>query len=370
MQNKPFQLNELTSSFPEDVRVLLRVDFNVPLNAAGEISDTRRILSHLKTIQFLQQKRAKIILIAHLGDPNGKTQTNLSFKPLLGELSRLLLTPITLSTIDQYQPTNTLTLLENIRFHPEEETNDDGFSRLLAKLADVYVNDAFSVCHRAHASIIGVTKYLPSFAGLSLNAEVQNLSKVLLAPTHPVTLVIGGKKVSDKIGVIQHLLSKVDHVLVGGACANTFVAAKGADVRASYIEASMISQCNELLRSPDQSKIMLPSDFVEVDNAYVDIGSKTIEQYSDLCRSSNTIVWAGPLGKYEDARFNQGNLALLKSIAQKGKGISIVGGGDTLAALSSLSFLGAITFHSLGGGAMLQFVATENLPGIEVLIRA
>lgn len=358
-------LRTINDSFPEGKRVLVRVDFNVPLGKSGQILDTTRIMRHKETLDFLKKKKSQIILLAHLGKPEGKVVPEFSFKTILAEIQKLLGEEITLQDLNSHKEISQITLLENLRFNPGEEANDVEFSKRLASLGEIYVNDAFSVSHRAHASVVGITQYLPSFAGFSLRSEFTQLNSLLTNPEHPITLIIGGKKVSDKIGVLEHLLPKVDHVLIGGACANTFYQAQGKDSKASYSEASMIETCKKLLESYPQ-KIMVPEDFIEVQNQYVDIGFKTIELFSNIIQESKTVIWAGPLGKYEEPEFNEGNIAILQAITRC-KVVSVIGGGDTIAALKEQPELKQVSFVSLGGGAMLEFLEKETLPGLEPL---
>ncbi len=361
------KLNVIDDSFPEGKRVLVRVDFSVPLDRNNHILDTTRIISHLRTLEFLKNKKANIILLAHLGKPGGKYAAELSFKNILLDLQKLLREEIVLQELKNYKEVPHITLLENLRFDPGEEANDSEFCKKLAALGDIYVNDAFSVSHRTHASIVGITKNLPSYAGLALEHEFTHLSSPLQNPAHPITLIIGGKKVSDKIRVLQHLIPKVDQALIGGACANTFYQAQGKDIKNSFSEASMIDTCKNLL-AMYAGKIVLPEDFVESDNQYLDIGKKTVQQFSDIISKSKTVIWAGPLGKYEDPQYNKGNLAILHAVTQGGI-TSVIGGGETLAALQSQPEFQKISFVSLGGGAMLEFLEKETLPGLEALMK-
>ncbi len=359
-------LRVINDNFPEGKRVLVRVDFNVPLDQHGHILDTTRIINHLRTLEFLKNKKSRIILLAHLGKPDGKVVPSLSFTNILPDLQKLLGTEIVIQELSMYKEIPQITLLENLRFNSGEEANDKAFSQKLAPLGDIYINDAFSVSHRAHASTFGITKYLPSYAGLALNNEFSQLSRILRNPEHPITLIIGGKKVSDKIGVLEHLIPKVERVLIGGACANTFYQAQGKDIKNSYSEASMIEMCRELLRT-HVDKIIIPEDFIEVDNQYLDIGFKTIESFSNIISESKTVIWAGPLGKYEDPQFNEGDIAILQEVTRNNL-VSIVGGGDTIAALQSAPDFKKVSFVSLGGGAMLEFLEKETLPGLTPLL--
>ena len=360
-------LKRLPSSLPHKTTALVRVDFNVPFDNQGRIIDTRRITNHLPTIQFLLKQHCSVILIAHLGKPDGKVKTSLSFAPIIDQLAQLLHINITLQKLEDYQQSSEITLLENIRFYPGEEVNDKNFSHQLSQLGTIFINDAFSVSHRAHASTMGITEYLPSYAGFALEKEYNNLQSVLHNPPKPFTLLIGGKKVSDKIGVLDHFLPKVDQVLIGGACANVFYQALHKDIGKSYSETSMVDHCRELLEKYSH-KIVLPEDFQVQDEMNLDIGYKTIKNFQTIISKSHTVVWAGPMGKYEDAQFNHGNEAMLDAITQPGI-LSIIGGGDTLAALQHQTNLQKASFLSLGGGAMLEFLAKEHLPGIDCLIQ-
>lgn len=359
-------LRSIPKHLPPHSIVLLRVDFNVPLNNRGEIIDSTRILNHLPTIRFLKRFDCKIVLISHFGKPNGRHHPELSFSPLLTELESLLQEKIDLQSLENFTAQQQITLLDNVRFYSGEESNDDEFSQKLASLGTIYVNDAFSVSHRAHASTVGVTHYLPSYAGLALQKEFNALFSVLHNPKPPTTLLIGGKKLTDKIGVLEHLLPKVDQVLIGGACANAFYQAQGKDIGKSYFEVNMVSTCAQLLQQYG-NKIILPKDFAQKDNSNLDIGPKTIKHYQKLLANSHSVIWAGPMGKYEETPFNQGTTALLTAIIKPGI-MSVVGGGDTIAALKNEVGLNQVTLISLGGGAMLEFLAKEHLPGTDCLL--
>ncbi len=358
-------LRQLPISFPPHTVAVLRVDFNVPLDLSGQILDPLRVTNHKATIDLLRKMGCKVVLLAHLGKPNGKYKEELSFAPLLGQLEKLLAVTINLQLLQDYHAGAEITLIDNIRFFPEEEENEAEFSQKLASLGTVYINDAFSVSHRAHASTVGITNYLPSFAGPALQKEYSSLTRVLQDPTKPITLIVGGKKVSDKIGVLEHLAPKVDHVLVGGACANVFYRAQNRDVGNSYVETSMIETCTALLQRYAE-RIVLPTDFAEKDGMYLDIGAKTIENFSKIIKQSHTVIWAGPMGKYEEAPFGKGTVALLDQIISPTI-TSIVGGGDTIAALQSQVKLQKVSLVSLGGGAMLEFLAKEHLPATDCL---
>lgn len=359
-------LRSLPSSFPPHSIAVLRVDFNVPLSNEGQILDPIRITNHRATIKLLIEAGCKIVLLAHLGKPNGKYKAELSFAPLLAQLEKLLEQAISLQSLDDYKIGAQVTLIDNIRFFAGEEENDNDFSQLLASLGTLYINDAFSVSHRAHASTVGITNYLPSFAGPALQKEFNGLERIFQTPDKPITLVVGGKKLSDKIGILEHLATKVDHILVGGACANVFYRALGKDIGRSYVETSMIETCIALLQKYPE-KLVLPVDFVSSQEMYLDIGAKTIKNFSTVITQSHTVIWAGPMGKYEEKKFAKGTIALLEVIINPSI-TSIIGGGDTIAALQSQPKLNKVSLMSLGGGAMLEFLAREHLPGTDCLL--
>ncbi len=359
-------LRGLPASFPPHTVVVLRVDFNVPLSESGQILDPARIVNHKAIIQCLRQSGCKVVLLAHLGKPNGKYREELSFAPLLLQLEELLDLNLNLQSLADYQAGAEITLIDNIRFFAEEEENDVEFSQRLAGLGTLYINDAFSVSHRAHASTVGITNYLPSFAGPALLKEYNGLEKVFQDTAKPITLIVGGKKVSDKIAVLEHLAPMVDHVLVGGACANVFYRAQGKDIGSSYVETSMIETCIALLEKYPE-KLVLPADFVSREAMFLDIGVKTIKNFSTIIKQSHTVIWAGPMGKYEEPIFAKGTVALLDAVISPTI-TSIIGGGDTIAALQSQPKLSKVSLMSLGGGAMLEFLAKEHLPGTDCLL--
>lgn len=359
-------LKPIPNHLPPHSIVLVRVDFNVPLDNQGKILDPSRILNHLPTIRFLKRFDCKIVLIAHLGKPNGNYHAELSLQTLLPDLESLLQEKINLQPLENFHIQSQITLLENVRFYQGEEANSEEFSQKLASLGTMFINDAFSVSHRAHASTVGITRYLPSYAGLALQKEFNSLYGILHNPKPPVTLIVGGKKLSDKIGVLEHLIPKVNQVLIGGACANAFYRAQGKDVGRSYFEVNMVPTCAELL-TQYADKIVLPIDFVQKDGTNLDIGNKTIKKFVAMIQSSNSVIWAGPMGKYEEVPFDKGTKALLPALIKPSL-LSVVGGGDTIAALKSESQLNQISLVSLGGGAMLEFLAKEHLPGTDCLL--
>ena len=373
-------------------RVLVRVDLNVPLEN-GEVVDDTRIRAVLPTIRYLLDREAAVILISHLGRPKGLVQEDLRLDPVGRRLSELLgqevvkvddcVGPEVGRATKSLQPGQVL-LLENLRFHPEEEENDQGFASQLASLADVYVNDAFGTAHRAHASTTGVTEYLPSVAGLLMERELQMLGDALANPTRPLVAVLGGAKVSDKIGVIRNLLSKVDLLLVGGGMANTFLKAQGHQVGESLVEDDSLALAKDILAQAG-AKLVLPVDVVVADAfaddansqtvgveqvppgwRILDIGPRTVGLFEDRLRSAGTVVWNGPMGVFEFPRFAAGTIALASSLASA-PATTIVGGGDSIAALQQAGLAEKMTHVSTGGGASLEFLEGKVLPGVEAL---
>ena len=376
-------------------RVLVRVDFNVPLDkATGAITDDTRIRAALPTINYLLGRHAIVILASHLGRPKGVRNESLSLDPVAARLSELLgrhvdmapdcIGPGVEARVRQLRPGDIL-LLENLRFHAEEEKNDPEFVAELAKLADVYVNDAFGTAHRAHASTEGVAHILPSAAGLLMEREIKALSGVLEHPEHPFTAIIGGAKISTKIGVLGNLLAKVDALIIGGGMANTFFAAQGYALGASLVESDQIPSARAILDAPSGAKIRLPADVaitpdvataaetkvVPAGNippgwSIVDIGPESIAQFGSLIKDSRTILWNGPMGIFETPAYAKGTLEIAKALAAS-DGETIVGGGDSVAALEQMGLAGKMTHVSTGGGASLEFLEGIELPGIKVL---
>lgn len=374
-------------------RVLVRVDFNVPLAPDGRVLDDTRLRAVLPTIEFLRRQGARIILVSHLGRPKGR-DPQFSLRPVAEHLSRLLGRPVQFAPdcigpaveamVARLQPGEML-LLENVRFHPEEERNDPDFARALARLAEVFVNDAFAAAHRAHASTVGVAAYLPAAAGLLMEKEVTTLREVLEQPARPFVAIVGGAKISTKIGVLQNLLPRVDRLLIGGAMAFTLLKARGCQVGASLVEEDKLAVARSLLQQGGE-KIVLPVDVVAaprlepnpptqvVDACRIpegwlglDIGPATVNAWTPILAAARTILWNGPLGAYEVPPFDAGTRAIGQIVAQSGAR-SIVGGGDLVAALEQAGLADKMSFVSTGGGATLEFLEGRTLPGIQVLM--
>ncbi|NLT73099.1 MAG: phosphoglycerate kinase [Chloroflexi bacterium] len=377
----------------ENKRVLVRCDFNVPLDDAGEITDDLRIRAAVPTIQYLLEHGAAVILCSHLGRPKGKIVESLRLDPVAARLSEQL--GVTVKKVNEVvgeaaaaaalsmRPGDVL-LLENTRFEPGDEKNDPDLSRKLAALADLYVNDAFGAAHRAHASTAGVAAFLPAVSGLLMGREIEVLGKALEAPERPLVVILGGAKISDKIGVIENLLTKADRILIGGGMANTFFAARGYEMGDSLVEQDAISTAADLLARAG-SILVLPEDVVLADafsaqaNAKVslpdkvepgwrilDIGPKTAELYERLIAGAGTVIWNGPMGVFELEPFAKGTFAVARALAAS-HAMTIVGGGDSAAAVQESGVADSIGHISTGGGASLEFLEGIELPGVAVL---
>jgi phosphoglycerate kinase len=381
---------------PAGKRVLVRVDFNVPIED-GQIRDKTRIVASLPTIRYLLNKGAKVILCSHLGRPKGAPDAKYSLKPVAAALADLLGQPVAFAedcigpqaraAADQLQPGQVL-LLENLRFHAEEEKNDPEFSRALAGLADLYVNDAFGSAHRAHASTEGVTKFLPAVAGLLLSKEIEVLGEALNNPKRPLIVILGGAKISDKIPVIENLIGKADALLLGGGMAYTFLAAQGYEVGKSLLDKEKIPLAKDLLEKAKAKGVALelPLDIVvttelkedaprkvvdrseiPVDWMGADIGPDTVRLFSTYICKAQTIIWNGPMGVFEIPPLAEGTRAIGKMMAESHAN-TIVGGGDSAAALEELGLADRMSHISTGGGASLEFLEGKVLPGVAALL--
>ena len=372
-------------------RVFIRVDFNVPLAPGGqEITSDKRIRASLPTIGYALEMEAAVILASHLGRPKGKPNPEMSLKPVAKRLAELLGQPVAMApdcvgpSVEAMLPKpGEVLLLENLRFHPEEEKNDPEFSKQLAALCDVYVNDAFGSAHRAHASTVGMISYVKqAAAGLLMDKEIEYLSEAVKNPARPCVAILGGAKVSDKIEVIQNLMKVVDKLMIGGAMAYTFLRGRGEGTGKSLVEEDKIDLARELM-SQAGSKLMLPVDHVVaaelkpgVETQIVksvpdglmglDIGPKTVEAYSQVIGGAKTVIWNGPMGVFETPPFDKGTVALAKAVADSGA-ISVVGGGDSEKAIKSAGVADKISHISTGGGASLEFLAGIELPGVAAL---
>ncbi|HMK76484.1 MAG TPA: phosphoglycerate kinase [Thermodesulfobacteriota bacterium] len=380
-------------------RVFIRVDFNVPQDEKGNITDDTRILLSLPTIRFVSEAGGKVILASHLGRPKGKKDPKFSLAPVAKRLSELLRKKVALATdcigqevqkqVEGLKEGEVL-LLENLRFHPEEEKNQEAFSKALASLCDVYVNDAFGTAHRAHASTEGMTRFVKTVAaGFLMMKEVESLEKALVNPQKPYVAILGGAKVSDKIGVIQNLLDKVTTLLIGGGMAYTFLKAERFQVGKSLVEEDQIDFSRNLLeKAKAKITFLLPSDHVAAERMDIqskrevvkndkipsgwiclDIGPETVKSFSKEIDAAKTIVWNGPMGVFELRPFSQGTFAIAKAIARS-TAFSIVGGGDSVAAVNQAGVANRISHISTGGGASLEFLEGKKLPGIEALRKA
>jgi phosphoglycerate kinase len=377
-------------------RVLVRVDFNVPFDRNGNIADDTRIRAAVPTIRYLQEQDARVILCSHLGRPDGKVVESLRLTPVARQLEHILGQSVkttgdcigaeTTATAMSLAPRDVL-LLENLRFHPEEEANDAAFARSLASLADVYVNDAFGTAHRAHASTAGVASYLPAVAGFLMIKEIEELGNVLGNPTRPVAAILGGAKISSKVAVLQNLLPRVDCLLLGGGIASTFLKARGASVGDSLVEDDFLETARNVLADAEQRgvPVLLPTDVVVADafNAdanhktvpvagiesgwrAMDIGPDTLSTYKDALDDCKTIFWNGPLGVAEFPAFAEGSLALALALADMDSRV-VIGGGETSAIVEQAGLHDRYAHVSTGGGASLEFIEGKTLPGVAAL---
>ncbi len=376
--------------------VLLRVDFNVPLSKDGEVRDDTRIRAALPTINYLTENKAKVIIVSHLGRPKGIFDPAVKLDPVARSLSRLLKRKVIkvdqtvsekVKEIVSKSSFGDIILLENIRFNPGETKNDPDFAKNLAELADIFVNDAFGTAHRAHASTVGVTKYLPSVAGFCLVKEVINLSRLLENPARPFCVILGGNKVSDKIGVIKRFMEIVDCILLGGGMCFTFLKAKGYNIGKSICQDDYLDEAKKLLKKVENNNVdlYLPEDVVAADSISesasfkvfsvteipsdwygLDIGPKTTELFKKIIKKAQTAFWNGPMGVFELEPFSHGTEGICQALADL-KGVTIVGGGDSDAALRKFDLEDKVSFVSTGGGACLRFLEGSELPGLEAL---
>lgn len=376
-------------------RVFLRVDFNVPLDAAGRIQDDARIRGALPTIRLAIERGARLIVASHLGRPKGPTP-KASLRPVALRLAELLGRPVPLAPdcvgpavqrlVETLQPRDLL-MLENLRFHPEEEKNDPTFAKALAELADLFVNDAFGAAHRAHASTYGIAQHLPSAAGLLMQRELEALARVLEKPARPLVAIIGGAKISDKLKLLEHLLRKVDRLLIGGGMAFTFHRAQGHSVGRSLVELDLVEAARAILVQAetcgveihlpvdcvvaDRPESRVPPDAVPVDKIPpdrmgLDIGPETVQRFTEVIQKAQTIVWNGPLGVFEYPPFAHGTLAVARAVADA-RAVSVLGGGDTASAVQQAGVAEKISYISSGGGAFLEYLEGRELPGVTVL---
>ncbi len=377
-------------------KVLVRVDFNVPLDGDRNITDDNRIRAALPTIQYLMKQNAKVILCSHLGRPKGEFNMKFSLAPAAQRLSELLNKEVVLAkdvigesakeAVAQMKEGDVV-LLENVRFHKEEEKNDPDFARALADLAELYVNDAFGTAHRAHASTAGVAAYLPAAAGYLIGKELDVMGKALDNPEKPFVAILGGAKVSDKIGVIRNLIEKVDILIIGGGMAYTFLKAKGYEIGKSLLEEDKIELAKELMAKAEEKGVKLllpvdtvvarefsadaehktvPSNQIPADWQGLDIGPETREAFGKEIRQAKTVVWNGPMGVFEFPAFAAGTKAIAQAMGEC-NGVTIIGGGDSAAAVEQLGFADKMTHISTGGGASLEFLEGLELPGVAAL---
>jgi len=391
-------LNKLTiEDFPlKGKRVFIRVDFNVPLDENLKITDDRRIRSALATINYAIDEGAKVILASHLGRPKGKVSPRASLAPVAKRLQRLLDTEVIFADdcmgpqVENFvskMKNGDVLLLENLRFHPGEERNEEEFAKALARLADVYVNDAFGAAHRAHASIVGIAKFIPAAAGFLLKREIEYLKGAVTSPVRPFVAILGGAKVSGKIGVLENLIDKVDKVIVGGGMAFTFLKAMGHEIGNSLVEAEMLDFAKTIREKliSNNVKFYLPVDCViaqsmepgvetklvttqEIPRGWLalDIGPASVKLFSEAIQDAKTVIWNGPMGVFELDAFSRGTYAIAHSVADA-YALTIVGGGDTDLAVHKAGVSDSISFISTGGGASLQLLEGKELPGIAAL---
>lgn len=379
-------------------RVLVRVDFNVPLESdTGNITDDSRIRASLPTIRYLIEHGAKTILCSHLGRPKGKTAERLRLAAIAQRLSQIVGRPVE-TTTDCIGPvveesverltSGDILLLENLRFHPEEEENGDSFAQALSRLADVYVNDAFAVSHRAHASIVGIARYLPAVAGLLLEKEINALSSTLKNPRRPFAALLGAAKISDKVSVLRNVIDKADYVMIGGGVAATFLKASSYQTGQSLVDSDELETAAHLAKKAAESgtTLLIPRDVVVSQelsapvkarivsvrsiphkSKIVDIGPLTINEFSRVLRQCQTVFWNGPMGVHETSQFAEGTRRIARLLADL-DAVTVVGGGSTVEAISGMGLADKMSFVSTGGGATLEFLSGQVLPGVDVLL--
>jgi phosphoglycerate kinase len=383
----------------EERRVFVRVDFNVPLGRDGEVAEDARIRAVLPTLALARGKRGRVIVASHLGRPKGRRDPKYSLAPVARRLGALLAEPVALAP-DCVGPTvesaardlapGGLLLLENLRFHPEEEANDPAFARALAALGEVYVNDAFAAAHRAHASTEGITRHLrPAVAGLLMHRELDVLGRIFERPARPLVAILGGAKVSDKLALVESLLGRVDRLLIGGGMAFTFLKAQGREIGRSLLEAELVDTAGRLLTVARQRgvEVVLPVDTVVADSfdapagtpvevaripaegMGLDVGPATVAAFGVALAGAGTVVWNGPMGVFERAPFAGGTLGLARAVADC-SGLTVVGGGDTVAAVEQAGVAARIGYLSTGGGAFLEYLEGRTLPGVAALDEA
>jgi phosphoglycerate kinase len=376
--------------------VLVRVDFNVPMNEEREITDDTRIRAALPTIKYLMDKEAKVILVSHFGRPKGEANPIYSMAPIGVRLGQLLGTTIIQATdsigpdvkgLAENMGNGQVLLLENVRFYKEEEENDEAFAKSLADLADIYVNDAFGTAHRAHASTAGVAALLPAVAGLLMEKEIDIMGKAIKSPERPFVAIIGGAKVSDKIGVIENLVNIVDTIIIGGGMANTFLKAQGLDLGNSKVEEDKLELAKDLMGMASDRGVnfLLPTDVIVADQfaadaqkkvvsvgeipaewMALDIGPESTKSFADVIRDAKTVIWNGPMGVFEMDAFAKGTEGVAIAMAES-NAITIVGGGDSVAAVEKVGVADKMTHISTGGGASLEFLEGKELPGVVAL---